>query len=455
MTSIFLNFSNFFLAVLILGTGLNAFAEKNSNTVKSCQAFYKLVEEDPSPIRLEEFEVPLDRKNKNSGKMNITYWVKKGTDPSKPPLLLIHGGPGGNMSRYYATFKDSPYTGDIVSIDNRNEGASHELSYDQKPKKYRVFRAREIVKDLEELRVHLYGKEKKWRVFGQSRGGAIAQYYLEMFPESLESVQTHGWAMMKKANMEKYTYTRSHFNVRAGDRFAVEFPEAAKIIEQAKKYFEENKVTLSMNLGMKDLPISQQPTITGGIITDGLSYKLSNYARWKEISAALVGLKKPNGELDLEKTTALFQAEVNGNIYVQYFNYILGTNGIDVGSPAPRNFSAIRNDPILMNALISEGRFVANAVYPAYLKMGFPAVTGKVDPINFNKIKKFLRDYEIKTGTKFEFTLFSSLFDTVAGPEMYKDEQSIFGDFVKVYPLSKSGHEGWQTEPELMTFLLR
>lgn len=446
---------NLFLTSLSILIGVqDVNAEIKTTTTTMCTRFYG--NRTPSPVVPSKLKVPLDRNKPFGDSVELTYWVRKGSDPTQTPIILIHGGPGGNSSRFIAEFKNSEYTGDIVFMDNRNEGESKIKSYTEKPNSYRFFRGREIVKDLEDLRKHLYGQNSKWRVFGQSRGAAIATYYFEMFPESFESFQTHGWAMMTRRNMESYTKLRSEFNARASDRFAELYPEAAQVIIAAKAHFTENNITMPINLNMANLPIDQQPTVTGALITDSISYKLSNYSRWKDISAALLALRIPDSqELDLVKTKDFFQKEINGNIYVQYFNYILGTNAMDIGSPTPMNFKSIRNDHHIMTSLISEGRFVADAVYPAYLSQGFPPVRGRVESINFRKIMRFLREYEKVNGRKFSMTLFSSYFDTVAGPEMYSDIQRILAGYVDVKLLSSSGHEGWQTESTIRNHLFR
>lgn len=434
--------------------GIMASAQ-NANTLKACASFKaKLTQEGLATFAT--LEVPLDyHQAETSPKISVFYWLRKGTDPAKTPLLLIHGGVGGNSSRYYEVFKNSTYPGDILAIDNRNEGCSNVQGYQELPANYAHFRARNVVHDLERLRMHLYGTPTKWRIFGQSRGGAISHYYLEMYPEALESVQTHGWTMMTEANMRQYTFLRSHYSARASDRFALKFPDAAAVLRQAQDHFELNKTCLPLNLGQADLPPPQQPQVCGRYLTDGVSYRLSNFAKWGDLATQIVSLKNPDGQLDVGKAVSYFQKELNANIYVQYFNYILGTNGLDVGSPSPHNFERILQDPQLMQALISEGRFVANLVYPAYLALGFPGQLGDVDPVDYSKIMSFLRQYQARNGERFHFTLFSSFYDTVAGPEMFWDEKTSLGDMVEVFSLHNSGHEGWQTEPDVMKRLLR
>lgn len=443
-----------FLILFLLGFSNVSYAQ-NLISLEACNKFVSQVKSE-NLVETSLIQVPLDYSDKNSKqKMNVFYWQRKGTNPSKVPVLLIHGGPGGNSWRYYNAQKKSSYEGDIVAMDNRNEGCSHVKAYDDLPDAYDKFRARNIVRDLEALRIKLYGKNSKWRIFGQSRGTTISHYYLEMFPESLESVQTHGGAMTTAKTAEKYTLQRSYFNARGSQRFALKFPEGAEVVRTAKKYFQDQGICLPMNLGMMNLPISERPTVCGALITDSISYKLSNYARWKDLSDSLTALKLPDGSLDTKKVVDNFQKEIDGNIYVQYMNYILGTNSRDNGSPAPRNFQAINNDRELQKALISEGRFVANAVYPAYLSLGYPRVLGSSDQLDFNNVKSFLKNYEAKNSQKFKLTIFSSYFDTIGGPEMYVEEKQILGEYVDFKILPNSGHEGWGTEKEILDLIFR
>ncbi len=440
-----------------------AFAQ-NAATLAECEKF-KIDAAKEALVEIGALEVPADHfasaTTKPGPTLSIFYWIRRGTDSTKPPVLLIHGGPGGNSWRYYATFKTSTYTGDIVSIDNRNEGCSHSMAYDKNPSDYRIFRSRQIVEDLELLRAKLYpgsagsSRLTQWRVFGQSRGVTIAHHYLEMYPDSLESVQTHGFAALPANRIPEYTFMRSQWNARGSERFEAAFPEAATVLREAQSYFEKNKICLPMNFGKMNLPLATQPLACGAKITDSISYKLSNYAKWSVISQDLLGLRMVNGELDTAKLGPAFTKELNGNIYVGHMNYIMGTNGQDVASPSPESFPMIRSDLALSKALISEGRFVADIVYPAYLKSGYPLWTSGGDAFDFDKVRANLEKYKTAYGRPFSFVLFSSIFDTIAGPEMYQDEKALLGDLVEVRSLTNSGHEGWSTEPAVQQHLFR
>jgi pimeloyl-ACP methyl ester carboxylesterase len=427
---------------------------QNKNTLAQCNEFKKLAAQDPKIIT-GTFQVPFSYQSEKGKKISIFYWLRKGINPNKPPVLLIHGGPGGNSWRYYSTFKNVPYTGDIIAIDNRNEGCSHVMDYKFQPEQYENFRSRWIVRDLETLRTLLYGAQSQWRIFGQSRGVTIAHHYLEMFPQSLESVQTHGFALATPQTMINYTYYRSLFNARGSSRFFQKFPHVQSVYLKAQDYFKKNKICLPINLGQQDLPIPQRPLVCGSLITDAISYKLSNYTRWPDIAASLATLQNPDGSLNPQKATTLFQAELNGNIYVGHMNYIMGTNGRDVASPSPQTFKAVTTNPEIMNALISEGRFVALAVYPAYLASGGKPFKASVDMINFEQVRKNLHAYEVKNKRKLPFILFSSLYDTIAGPELYFEEVKNLFPFVQLFPLSNSGHEGWDTEPKVREIIFR
>lgn len=447
--------SEAFFAVGILVSGPFSLAAGNPTTLAACESFKAQLLKD-NLVEMKTYGVPLDYAAPSSPEtLKIFYWIKHGKNPQKPPLLLIHGGPLGASTKYYASFKDSKYEGDILAIENRDEACSNVTGYDEVPEAYHAFRARNIVRDLEQLRVQLYGKQVKWRVFGQSRGGPIAEYYLEMFPQALESVTVHGLVLMRKENQNKYTLLRSRFNARGGERFGRKFPQAKEVIQQVQKNFDDNKVCVHVNFAMLNLSLEKQPSVCGAVITDGVSYKLSNYAKWGEIAANILTLKKPDGSIDFEAAKLLFQKELNGNVYIQGINYVMGTNGMDVGSPAPHNFTDVMADKDIAEGLISEGRLVATAVESIRRSEGKEEFHGYVDGLNFAKIRKFLRKYKKNTGEVFNFVMYSSHFDTIGGPEIYEDSKSMFGDLVQIRSLMNSGHEGWQTEPEVIQWLQR
>ena len=140
-------------------------------------------------------EVPLDHHNPDGEQIQV-YAREVTTDPTKPWLLYLQGGPGGKSPRpatLSGWLAEAAKHFRVVLLDQRGTGLStpanrqslalrgdaaaqaHYLSF---------FRADSIVRDAEVLRRQL-GVER-WSTLGQSYGGFCTLTYLSLFPQSLQ-----------------------------------------------------------------------------------------------------------------------------------------------------------------------------------------------------------------------------------------------------------------------------
>ncbi|KAK6199722.1 hypothetical protein LQW54_009976 [Pestalotiopsis sp. IQ-011] len=99
-----------------------------------------------------------------------------------------------------------------------------------------LFRHDNIVRDLEAIRLCLFGASKKWNIFGQSYGGWISLSYLSLFPEALESSRiTAGLAPITSDPEETYLnlfkVLREH-----NDEYYSRYPEDIGRVKQIVKY---------------------------------------------------------------------------------------------------------------------------------------------------------------------------------------------------------------------------
>ena len=447
--------NTFALALLGILTSSISPARANLKTARNmCRSLkVELKQRGLNPLTL---KVPLDHSNPGSGELDLVYWRRQGTDSSKPPLLLVHGGPVGSSIRFLNWESLlSTYKGDIVSLELRGDSCSSPANSRLPPASFGHFRSRQIVRDLELLRLKLYGATSKWRIFGQSRGSVVVHHYLDMFPEALESAQWHGYSFQDPDEMKNYSALRAFFSARAAHEFARLYPRAARALQLMREWM-ASPICIPSSLNED---ATQGFELCGPSVVDALSFQLIDYRGWATFAAdlELVIQTSTDGQESVNEGVARYMIEsaVARNTYLIAFNYILGTNGLDMGHPNPLVLSQIGNDPYIASAPICEGRFLTDVVFPLYEKhLGHPH-SSNADPIDFVKLNTFLDDYERANGKKFALHAFMSRFDPVAGPEAFATEQKRLGSRATFHLLENSGHEGWLTEPEVLATLIR
>lgn len=120
-------------------------------------------------------ETVLDKKN-GDGQINIHYVVPFGFDESKPTLLIINGGPGGDhqIVRGFESLKDDF---NLVSFDHRGLGCTKITSPYDSSYRAQLYSISKSSDDIDAIRKDLLGTKGKWFVYGLSYGGMLAQKY--------------------------------------------------------------------------------------------------------------------------------------------------------------------------------------------------------------------------------------------------------------------------------------
>lgn len=450
---------NLQMVTLFVGFMLSPFlvfaqnTEMNPFTRKQCEDFKKQLAAD-ARVTVSELQVPKNYKFPHKEKINLMYWTRAALVETTqyPPLLLIHGGVGGNSSGLFTWKKImDEYPGTIVSLDLRGEGCSNFFKYLRPANQFGDVTIQATVQDLEVLRKTLYG-EKRWRIFGQSRGSAIAHRYLERFPDSLESVHAHGLAMQDRQGFEEYSITRSKFNARAGRTFYSLHPEAGAVIEEIRQLLSANQHCLTVNYGADELEASARPQICGPQLVDAFSGRLSSMSGWKTFADSLIALKS-SGTLDFEGAKKLLQTTIDSSLYVRYGHYIYGTNTLEFNAPDPKVLQAIDQDADLASAPLSEGRFILHVMYPLYVKMFGDNVCGSHQHYHFGKVRHSILKRKLMKDP-LNVRVYMSEYDPVAGPEAFDYEKAQLSGHAQFTYIEKSAHDGWKTHPQVADDLL-
>ncbi len=119
--------------------------------------------------------------------------VEESGNPSGPPVVFFHGGPGAGVSPIHRQFFD-PSFWRVVLFDQRGSGKSTPLG------ELRGNTTPDLVADTEKIREHL-GIEK-WLVFGGSWGSTLGLAYAERHPERVTGLILRGIFLARKWELE-------------------------------------------------------------------------------------------------------------------------------------------------------------------------------------------------------------------------------------------------------------
>lgn len=131
----------------------------------------------------------------NSGWLDVgdghqIYFHELG-NPKGPPVLLVHGGPGGSLPEgcEYTRHHDPTYFR-IIAVDQRGCGQSKPHVADDRKGAFYKNNPLALAKDFEALRAFL-GIDR-WHVYGYSWGSCLGTLYASEYPKSVLSLTIGG-----------------------------------------------------------------------------------------------------------------------------------------------------------------------------------------------------------------------------------------------------------------------
>jgi proline iminopeptidase len=143
------------------------------------------------------------------GEGHSIHWLEDGNREG-PTVLMVHGGPGGALSRRWGEFFD-PTHWRRIHFDQRGCGDSRpfgELGNNT---------TAHLVSDMEALRNHL--AVDKWFLFGGSWGTTLALEYGLNFPEHCAGFLLRGVWLARPADMEWFLWDVKKVYPEAHERF--------------------------------------------------------------------------------------------------------------------------------------------------------------------------------------------------------------------------------------------
>jgi len=211
-------------------------------SVGACRRFEGMV------LRDRFFEVPLDYSHPDGAKLTVfaREVVAAGSDANGqlPWAIFFQGGPGFASSR---PATKSGWLGELLKthrvllLDQRGNGLSSRIcpagmarfSTPAAQAEYLThFRADNIVRDAESIRLTLLRSDGKWTGLGQSYGGFVLLTYLSFYPEGLAKVLiTGGVACVKRRIQENYRHTYKMV-LEKNRQFYRRYPEDEAVIQE-------------------------------------------------------------------------------------------------------------------------------------------------------------------------------------------------------------------------------
>lgn len=419
----------FFLFQTMAAPGARAAADDSLTLAqKGCRAFVERLA-GMSEVTYGTALVPKDWAHPKGEKIPLFWWKRAGRDQAAPPLVFLHGGVAGNswalLDKWQAVLRD--YPGDFISFDHRGEGCSKTLPSNLDPSAYRHLNARSVVNDMELLRSGIFGG-RKWRVVGHSRGAALIHYYLEMFPGALESAHAMGFSVASPELQALNTLTRAQGYYASAQAYLELYPEDEARVQKIRSLIQPDTCWLALD----------DRRVCGPAVLDVFANYLSRKGSWADLHAKIGSM------VDFDSAYAAIQARLPNDAY-GHFNYIVGTNGRDFGSPDSALTEVLKSNPAYAHAFLSEARFVGEAVAPA---AGIEW-RASVDPLDYGKIRRFLSSHP-----GFNYRLYSGALDPIAPPQAFRWEADYLGPLVTLVNLPDSAHDGW-FDPILIANILR
>ncbi|KAL5225179.1 hypothetical protein ABZP36_011818 [Zizania latifolia] len=243
----------------ILSSGWRVAAMSSGASPHEAGAWYAVPD---LSLRDHRFAVPLDHTAAGSSASapTITVFAREVVAAGKedlplPYLLFLQGGPGFESPRPTEAsgwIKKACEEYRVVLLDQRGTGLSTPLttsslsqmtSATEQVEYLKHFRADNIVKDAEFIRLHLVPDAKPWTVLGQSYGGFCAVTYLSFAPEGLKSVLLTGGLPPLGSACTANTVYRACFKQvqQQNEKYYMRYPQDIKVIHEVVKYLNESE----------------------------------------------------------------------------------------------------------------------------------------------------------------------------------------------------------------------
>ncbi len=432
-----------FLMILVLNSLALADQKPLAELNDDCREFLSRFL--PSHFSKDWIQVPEDWDHPEATKIKVFYYYRKALLPSnlpQTPVVFFNGGPAANSHSSVTYLENHTESKQLpfVYIDQRGTGCSDNFpnaNTEANAQRLTHYSSRAIVKDAEKIREVLFGKNSKWKVFGQSYGGMIVQRYISLFPKSIVSAHSHGYSVMSdQADWMKY---RILSQKRVAEEYFKIYPNDLVSLEKIKK-------NIPADLCAK----TEESKICGPALLDGLTRPLGFSDEWEFLHWWIEQLAVYDWK-DEGLFTGYMNMYINDMMRSSFANLVI--NQVEIGrgqsdhelcQTAMQRLSAEGDDSNLWPLNECRILLALNTKYDdLVMKITKTDVLKTVDIFNSLKVNPTLLFY-----------MYSGEKDVFVPIETFNEEINMLGAFVKYKQFPNSGHEGFNTEQDVWSDLI-
>lgn len=404
-----------------------------------------------APIHLTGFNVngtitvPEDYNQPLGRQIEVYYYgrITKGTEP----VVFFNGGPGSD-SHGSAQVINSHTAPEIkklswIYIDQRGTGCSSpfpDTPTMETVERLTHYTSEEIVKDSEAIREKLFGKSSQWKIFGQSYGGLIVHRYAMNSPQSILAAYAHGFSLMN--NPSQWLELRILSQKRVIETYFKKYPQDRAKIDQIRA----------------GIPSTQCFTdgdtkICGNAVIDALTIFLGFTNSWPTMNRTISGLLTPNGTV----------SQISLNTFVS--NYVFGVyngSGLAGSVISMTEVAASESDQIACQKV--NQAILASGDDPNLWSINECRLLGSFSNTQWDQllsqlhIQKQMTPGQLKSSlatNPVPFFLYAGMNDVFVPVETFKEEIAELGSLIQFQQFQNSGHEGFYTEPQVWSDLIK
>lgn len=422
-------------------------------TIFSSSIFAETCEEFKSEIpgyyKKGTIEVPEDWDNPVGKKIKIFYY---GNWSSKKitPIVFFNGGPSSDSHISFSQFtiNSKTHNAPFVFIDQRGTGCSSaypKIKSVDDVATLRFYGSRAIVKDAEAVRNKII-PNRKWKVYGHSYGGLIAQRYLEVAPNFLLGVYVYGNALMKDWN--QFYKLRMLSQKRIIENYFAVYPKDREIFAKLKSQVADDECFSNEKI-----------QICGNEIFDSFSLLLGFRSSWPNLHESLMYLIDKDQKLILSRlknfvSMAILDPFANQTIATAAIAKMemMNSNTPDDEDQCSEALRLLEKEGFdLKSWVLNECRLARKIEYKDNKDFNqFLNAFKFHDPIMPEVIQKALLNFP-----DVSFYMYSGKMDSYVPVDAFTEELGLLGNRTNYVEFESSGHDGYMIEPRIWDDLLQ
>lgn len=375
-------------------------------------------------------------------KIGVFYYARLLRDAQNQvirPTVFFNGGPAFSSHSSFEIIEDevAAQSLSMIYLDQRGTGCSDRYpappASAETAQRIAHYGSRSIVLDAEAIREKLLGAKSQWRAFGQSYGGHIVHRYVETAPQSLSAAYIHGHAVVSDPITKVTERLRAQHRI-SRDYFA-RYPSDELRLAKIRAAIPPNRCFEDGNR-----------RVCSNSILDAAAGLLAFRPQWGALHIWIKRLEKGDDALLTEFVrTIAFGIFVGQNglaaSVLSHLDVVPGYTDTAVCEAATLRLAS---EPVAKSPAswpINECRLLAQLHYAGEELVESSA---KGDPILLATLAAQLERYPA-----LQLYLYSGALDSLVPEAIFSEETENLGHRITYRSFSRSGHEGFFTEPRV------